>query len=78
MLGSAQQVIDKILAQHEIFRHQRFMAQFSVGTMPHKKIMRAIELLGTEVAPVIRREMSHSTEEAAEDLEGAVDSGLDN
>lgn len=29
-----------------------------VGTLPHKKVMRAIELLGTEVAPVVRRELA--------------------
>lgn len=54
-VGSPQEVIDKILFQHELFGHQRFLAQMSVGAMPHAKVMRAIELLGTEVAPVVRR-----------------------
>jgi probable LLM family oxidoreductase len=76
-VGSPQEVIDKILAQHEIFRHQRFMAQFSVGTMPHDRIMHAIELLGTRVAPAVRHELSHSTEEAAEDKEAALTSELE-
>jgi len=49
-------VIDKILYEHELFGNQRFLIQFSVGTMPHDKILRSIELLGTEVAPVVRRE----------------------
>gem|GEM_PF-4649796 len=48
-------VIEKILRQHEIFGHQRFVAQLSVGPMPHGKVMRAIELLGTEVAPAVRK-----------------------
>jgi hypothetical protein len=39
-----------------LFRNQRFLIQLSVGTMPHSKIMRAIELFGTEVAPIVRRE----------------------
>ena len=56
MLGNPQEVIDKILYQHERFGNQRFLIQLSVGTMPHEKTMRAIELLGTEVAPVVRRE----------------------
>jgi probable LLM family oxidoreductase len=56
-VGSPQQVIEKILFQHEIFGHQRFLVQFSVGTMPHTSIMRSIELYGTEVAPVVRREI---------------------
>ncbi len=55
-VGSPQEVIDKILAQHATFRLDRFLLQFSVGTMPHGKMMRAIELFGTEVAPVVRRE----------------------
>ena len=56
-VGSPQEVIDKILYQYEIFRHQRFLIQLTVGPMPHEKVMRAIELLGTEVAPVVRKEV---------------------
>ncbi len=55
-VGSPQEVIDKIMFQHGLFRHDRYLAQFSVGTMPHAQIMRSIELLGTRVAPVIRAE----------------------
>ena len=55
VVGSPQEVIDKILFQHEIFGHQRFLAQMSVGTLPHASVMRAIELLGTKVAPEVRR-----------------------
>lgn len=53
-VGSPQQVIDKILAQHALFQHDRFMVQFSVGTLPHPKVMRSIELFGTKVAPAVR------------------------
>ncbi|HET7273852.1 MAG TPA: LLM class flavin-dependent oxidoreductase [Longimicrobiaceae bacterium] len=55
-VGSPQEVIDKIMFQYEIFHHDRALFQFSVGTQPHKRIMRSIELLGTQVAPVVRRE----------------------
>jgi probable LLM family oxidoreductase len=57
LVGDPQEVIDKILFEYELFKHQRFLMQMSVGTMPHEKIMRSIELLGTEVAPVVRREI---------------------
>jgi hypothetical protein len=30
----------------------------SVGGMPHEKVMRSIELFGTEVAPVVRAEVA--------------------
>ena len=55
-VGSPAEIVEKTLFQHEIFRHDRFLLQLSVGTMPHRSIMRAIELYGTEVAPVVRRE----------------------
>ena len=57
-VGSPQQIVEKILYQQSLFDHQRFLVQFSVGTMPHEKIMRSIELFGTEVAPVVRRELA--------------------
>jgi probable LLM family oxidoreductase len=54
LVGSPQEVVDKILFQHEIFGHDRFLLQMSVGTLPHADVMRSIELLGTEVAPAVR------------------------
>jgi alkanesulfonate monooxygenase SsuD/methylene tetrahydromethanopterin reductase-like flavin-dependent oxidoreductase (luciferase family) len=55
MVGSPPQVIDKILFQHELFGHQRFLMQMTVGTMPHAQVMRSIELFGSVVAPAVRR-----------------------
>ncbi|HUH19565.1 LLM class flavin-dependent oxidoreductase [Albibacterium sp.] len=57
MVGSVQQVIDKILYEYELFGNTRFMAQASIGNFPHKLTMKSIELFGTKVAPVIRREV---------------------
>jgi len=54
VIGSPQDVIDKIVYQHELFQHDRFLLQMSVGTLPHEAIMRAIELYGTVVAPAVR------------------------
>ena len=54
VVGSPQEVTEKILFQHEVFRHDRFLLQLSVGTLPHARVMRAIELFGTIVAPAIR------------------------
>jgi probable LLM family oxidoreductase len=54
-VGSPQQVIDKILIQHEWFKHDRFGLQLSVGTLPHAKVMKAIELLGTVVKPAVSK-----------------------
>ena len=63
LVGSPQEVIEKILFQHEIFGHDRFLMQMSVGTLPHASIMRSIELLATEVAPVVRRELASTVAE---------------
>ena len=55
-VGSPQQIIDKLLYQHELFGHQRFMAQIDIGGLPYTKVAQTIELLATEVAPIVRRE----------------------
>jgi probable LLM family oxidoreductase len=58
VVGSPEEVAEKILFQHEIFEHDRFMIQFTVGAMPHETVMRSIELFGTEVAPLVRAEVA--------------------
>lgn len=55
LVGSPQQVTDKILYEYELFGNTRFLAQMSVGSMPHDKLMHSIELLGTKVAPEVRK-----------------------
>jgi alkanesulfonate monooxygenase SsuD/methylene tetrahydromethanopterin reductase-like flavin-dependent oxidoreductase (luciferase family) len=65
LVGSPQEVIEKILFQHEIFGHERFLAQLTVGSMPHDKTMHAIELLGAKVAPVVRNEIARRTATSA-------------
>lgn len=55
LVGSPQEVVDKILYEQELFGHTRFLAQMSLGAMPHHKILRAIELLGTKVAPEVKK-----------------------
>ena len=66
-VGSPQEVVEKILFQHEIFGHQRFLLQSSVGTMPHRDVMRSIELLGTEVAPAVHRALGSAAAPGAEE-----------
>jgi probable LLM family oxidoreductase len=54
-VGSPQELIDKILYEYEIFANDRFLLHISVGTLPHDKVLRAIELFGTRVAPAVRK-----------------------
>ena len=56
VVGSPEEITEKILYQHKLFGHQRFLLQTSTGAIPHNKIMHSIELFGTKVAPIVRRE----------------------
>ncbi len=69
-VGSPEQVAEKILFEHELFGHQRYLGQMSVGAVAHKDVMRSIELFGTEVAPVVRAEVDRR-EAAAEESRAA-------
>lgn len=57
LVGSAEEVTEKILYQQEILGLTRFLLHISVGTMPHAQVMHAIELLGTRVAPAVRKHL---------------------
>ena len=60
-VGSPDEVIAKILHQHEIFRHDRFLIQFTIGSIPHELVLRSIELFGTVVAPAVREAVASRT-----------------
>jgi alkanesulfonate monooxygenase SsuD/methylene tetrahydromethanopterin reductase-like flavin-dependent oxidoreductase (luciferase family) len=75
-VGSPEQVAEKILYEHELFDHQRYIAQMSVGAVEHADVMRSIELFGTRVAPVVRAEIARragATEGAASTKVAASD-----
>jgi alkanesulfonate monooxygenase SsuD/methylene tetrahydromethanopterin reductase-like flavin-dependent oxidoreductase (luciferase family) len=57
-VGNPDEVIAKILFQHEVFAHDRFLIQFTIGTIPHEKVLRSIELFGTVVAPAVRKALA--------------------
>ncbi|MBP1969109.1 alkanesulfonate monooxygenase SsuD/methylene tetrahydromethanopterin reductase-like flavin-dependent oxidoreductase (luciferase family) [Virgibacillus natechei] len=54
-IGSPQEIIEKILYQHEQFGHQRYIAQMDFGGMPFDKLMKNIELIGNEILPAIKK-----------------------
>ena len=53
VLGDPETVAKKILRWKEVLGINRFELHVSVGTLPHEKVLRNIELLGTEVAPLV-------------------------
>lgn len=62
IVGSPDEVVEKILYEHELFGHTRYLAQISLGALPHKQAMHAIELLGTKVAPVVKKHLAGKKE----------------
>jgi len=57
-VGDPETVAQKIIHLRQNVGITRFLLHVPVGTMPHEDVMRAIELLGTEVAPRVREEVS--------------------
>jgi len=55
MVGSTEQIIEKLLYQHELFGMQRFLAQIDFGGVPHDKIMKNIEIIGKDIIPAIKK-----------------------
>lgn len=56
-VGTPDEIIEKILFQYDIFKHQRFLMYMGNNAIEHKKMMHAIELFGTKVAPTVRKEI---------------------
>ena len=59
-LGEPELVAEKIIAAHKVFGMDRFLLQMAIGPMPHDQVMRGIELYGTKVAPLVRKELGPS------------------
>jgi probable LLM family oxidoreductase len=58
LIGDAETVVEKILYTNEALGGlSRLDFQMTVATLPHAKMMRAIEILGTKVAPAVRKEL---------------------
>jgi len=63
-VGSTTEVTDKILAVHEIFRFDRILIQMTIGVLDHARLMRAIELVRTKVAPEVCKALDARPETA--------------
>src|ERR1700684_4522124 len=59
LIGDVETVAEKILYDNEVLGGiSRITFQMGVSTLPHKKMLRAIEILGTRVAPIVRKELA--------------------
>jgi probable LLM family oxidoreductase len=61
IIGNPQDVADKIIGLHGIFRNDRILVQMGLGSLPHRDMLRAIELMGKEVAPLVRAAVGGKT-----------------
>ncbi len=65
LIGDAETVAEKILYVNEVLGGiSRITFQMGVSTLPHQKMLRSIEILGTKVAPLVRKELTVSTAHA--------------
>jgi probable LLM family oxidoreductase len=59
LIGDAETVAKKVLRVDEALGGiSRVTFQMGVSTLPHPKMLRAIEILGTRVAPIVREELA--------------------
>ena len=59
LIGDAETVAKKILYVNEVLGGiSRITFQMGVSTLPHQKMLRAIEILGTRVVPIVHRELA--------------------
>jgi probable LLM family oxidoreductase len=54
LIGDPERVSARIIELHGVFKNTRILIQMAIGTVPHSEQMKAIELLGTKVAPLVR------------------------
>lgn len=57
-VGDSEYVAKKIILLRKNLGVDRFFLHINVGTMPHEDILRCIELLGKEVAPIVKAEIA--------------------
>ena len=66
LVGDPETVVEKIVQVNEALGGiSRLTFQMSVAALPHAKMLRAIELLGTEVAPMVRNSLASSQPQPA-------------
>lgn len=63
--GTPEQVAEKILLTREHMGHDRHILQMDLASVPQKDVLKSIELLGTEVKPLIDAELGNTKENKA-------------
>ena len=58
-VGNPEEVAQKLIKMIEELDLDRFMLHLPIGSIPHEDVLKAIELYGTKVAPIIREYFSN-------------------
>lgn len=56
--GDPTEIAERIIDLHKHLGHRRQFLQMDIGGMPHRQVLNSIELLGSEVAPLVRAELN--------------------
>jgi alkanesulfonate monooxygenase SsuD/methylene tetrahydromethanopterin reductase-like flavin-dependent oxidoreductase (luciferase family) len=56
-VGEPIEIAERIIELHDHLDHRRQFLQMDIGGMPHREVLRSIELFGSEVAPLVRAEL---------------------
>lgn len=54
LVGSPETIIEKILYQYDVYKHDRIMLQLDLGGMPWEQVEYNIKMIGTVIAPRVR------------------------
>ncbi len=58
LIGTADEVVEKIMRYNDVLGGiSRISFQMNAGSLPHAKLLRAIEAIGTRVAPAVRSQL---------------------
>ncbi|MCZ2402606.1 LLM class flavin-dependent oxidoreductase [Paenarthrobacter sp. Z7-10] len=59
-VGTPEEVAKKIVRMHSHMQHDRQIFQLDFSSVPQKLVLESIELLGTEVLPLVNQELGHT------------------
>lgn len=62
-VGNPEKVAQKLIKMIETLKLDRFMLHLPLGSMPHEEVLKAIELFGTQVAPLVRKHFAAEEQE---------------
>lgn len=60
MVGTPEEVADKIVYLHKLFANTRYIGQTIAGEIPHEKLLRSVELYGRKVVPLVKEKLNLS------------------